>query len=165
MIRRLSLLPALGIAAVALAACGGGSEATSGSQAAAPAASGSASAAAAMAAAHQDAFCKKATALGSLSQGTGSAMAMSPAESVKDFQALSAKVAALKADAATPALMADIDAVSARLGFEQMVMSHKADGTSPGQAMQQLDTAKPDADAAVSRLVAAVKQTCGIDIA
>jgi hypothetical protein len=118
-----------------------------------------------MAAAHQDAFCKNATALGSLSKGTGAAMAMSPAESVKDFQSLSTKVAALKADAATPALMADIDAISARLVLEQMVMSHKADGSSPDQAMQQLDTANSDADVAASRLVGAVKEACGIDIA
>lgn len=165
MIRRLSLLPALGLVAVALAACGG--SASSGSQAAAPgaSASGGAAQATAMAAAHQDAFCKSAGTLGSLSKGAGAAMAMSPAESVKDFQALSAKVAALKADAATPALMADIDVVSARLVLEQMVMSHKADGSSPDQAMQQLDTAKSDADAAATRLIGAVKQTCGIDIA
>ena len=117
------------------------------------------------AAAHRDAFCKNATALGSLSKGTGDAMAMSPAESVKDFQSLSTKVAALKADAATPALMADIDAIAARLVLEQMVMSHKADGTSPDEAMQKLDTAKSDADVAASRLVGTVKETCGIDIA
>ena len=90
---------------------------------------------------------------------------MSPAESVKDFQALSAKVAALKADASTPALMADMDVISARLVLEQMVMSHKADGTSPDQVMQQLDTAKSAAAVAASRLVGAVKETCGIDIA
>lgn len=44
-------------------------------------------------------------------------------------------------------------------------MSHKADGTSPDQVMQQLDTAKSDAAVAASRLVGAVKETCGIDIA
>lgn len=118
-----------------------------------------------MAAAHKTAFCTNVAALGSLSKGTGAAMAMSPAESVKDFMALSDKVAALKPDAATPALMADIDTIAARLTLEQMVMSHKADGTSPDQAMQQLDAAKTDADAAAGRLIGAAKETCGVDIA
>lgn len=165
----LSLSAAAALAAV-LTACGGASQpavqpAAPPTSSAASTASATVDDAAAMAAAHKEAFCANATTLGSLSKATSDAMAMDPAGSAKDFRALGTKVAALKADAATPELMADIDLVVARLELDEMVESHKADGTPVDDVMRKLDDAKAGADAAASRLVGAVKETCGIDIA
>src|SRR5262249_11327088 len=117
--------PILGLlfaGALGLSACGSGGSTTT-TTAAAPS---TADTEAAMMAAHHQAFCANATALGSLSKGSSSAMAMAPADSSKDFMALSDKVKALRADAPTAALQADIDTVVTRLGLEVMVESHKA---------------------------------------
>lgn len=160
----LSLTAAAALTAL-LTACGGGSDTTSQPAAPAPASSAAVDEAAAMAAEHKEKFCASATALGSLSKASGDAMAMDPAGAAKDFAALGDKVAALKPDAATPELMADIDVVVARLELDEMVEGHKADGTSPDETMAKLDDAKPAAEAAAARLVGAVKETCGVDIA
>ena len=160
----LSLAAAAALAAV-LSACGGGTSDTA-AQPAAPATSSVAvDEAAAMAAAHKEKFCANATALGSLSKASGDAMAMDPAGAAKDFAALGTRISALKADAATPELMADIDTVVARIGLDEMVESDKADGRSADDAMAKLDDAKAGAEAAAARLVGAVKETCGVDIA
>ncbi|MBI4944029.1 MAG: hypothetical protein HY830_25085 [Actinobacteria bacterium] len=163
----LSLTAAAALATL-LTACGGTSDTSGTAQPAAPTssvASASADEAAAMAAEHKDKFCASATALGSLSKASGDAMAMDPAGAAKDFAALGQKVKALRPDAATPELMADIDVVVARLVLDEMVESHQADGTEVADAMAKLDDAKAGAEAAASRLVGAVKETCGVDIA
>jgi hypothetical protein len=155
-------LLALALAGIAgLAACGSDTNVSSATTAAA--ASATTSEDQAMAEQHMSAFCANAEKLGSLSKGTADAMAMAPAESAKDFQALADKVTALRADA-TPEVQADIDTVVARLGLEVMVESHKADGTSPDEQMAKLNAQKATDDAAVGRLVAAVKTDCGVDI-
>jgi len=91
-------------------------------------------------------------------------MAMAPADSAKDFMTLSDKVKALRADAPTAALQADIDTVVMRLGLEVMVERHKADGGSAGSEMSQLDSQQAADQAAIGRLVAAVQQQCNINI-
>ena len=88
-------------------------------------------------------------------------MAMAPADSAKDFMALSGKVKALRADAPTAALQADIDTVVMRLGLEE---SHKAAGSSADSEMSQLDSQQAADQAAIARLVAAVQQQCNVDI-
>ena len=160
----LSLTAAAALATV-LTACGGTSDTAQPAAPTSSAASASADEAAAMAADHKNKFCASATALESLSKASGDAMAMDPAGAAKDFAALGQKVKALKPDAATPELMADIDVVVARLVLDEMVESHKADGTDVDEAMAKLDDAKAGAEAAASRLVGAVKETCGVDIA
>ena len=157
----LSLAAAAALAAV-LTACGGGTSDTA-AQPAAPSTSAAADGAA-MAAAHKETFCANATALGSLSKASSDAMAMDPAGAAKDFAALGTRISALKADAATPELMADIDTIVAKVGLDEMVESHKADGTSTDDAMAKLDDATAGAEAAAARLVGAVKETCGVDI-
>ena len=161
---RAATLLALGTAAVlGLAACGGTSSsggAVAGSSTPAAAASVDASA---MAAAHQETFCANAKSLGSLTKGNADAMAMAPADSAKDFQALADKVAALKPDAPT-ALQPDIELISANLGLEVMVMSLKADGTSADQEMAQMEGQKATSDAAVAKLISEVRTSCGTDI-
>jgi hypothetical protein len=139
-------------AVTALAACGSDSNTSSAT-----------SAEQAMAEQHMKAFCANAEKLGSLSKATADAMAMAPAESAKDFQALADKVTALRADA-TPELQADIDTVVARLGLEVMLENHKADGSSPDEEMAKLDAQQGTDDAAAARLVAAVKSDCSVDI-
>ena len=116
-----------------------------------------------MAEQHMEAFCAKANELGSLSKGAADAMAMAPAESTKDFQALADKVQALHADAAEE-LQADIATVVARLGLEVMVYDHMADGTSADEPMAKLDAQQASDEAAIGRLVTAVKTGCGVDI-
>ena len=158
----LPLAAAAALAAV-LAACGGGTSDTT-APPAAPSTSSAAADGAAMAAAQKEAFCANATALGSLSKASSDAMAMDPAGAAKDFAALGTRISALKADAATPELMADIDTVVAKVGLDEMVESHKAEGTSADDAMAKLDDATAGAEAAAARLVGAVKETCGVDI-
>ena len=186
--KRFPLLALLATCALGLAACGSGSTTTastsgsamasgsamtsesamtSGSAMTSESAMGSASAmtsgsAMASAAAMHPAFCTGARALGSLTKGTGSAMAMSPAEAATDFKVLAAKVSALKADAPTPALKTDVDTIVTKLGLDETVQRAKAAGTS-GDAAAKLAAAAPGAAAATDRLVTAVKETCGVD--
>jgi hypothetical protein len=153
-------------ALLGLSACGGSS--SGGGTAAAPSASATSAAsptdtAAAMMAQHEQAFCANAKSIGSLTKSNAAAMAMSPAESAKDFKALADKVAALKPDAPA-ALQPDIQLIAADLGLEQMVMAHKADGTSAEQEMAQMNGQKSSRDAAVARLITSVKTSCAVDI-
>ena len=106
---------------------------------------------------------EQAKAIGSLSKSTSDAMAMSPAESAKDFQGLAAKVSALRPDA-TADVQADISTLVNRLGLEVMVENHKADGSSPESEMAKLDSQKTADEAAIARLVGTVKSECDVDM-
>ena len=160
LIRVTRVLALSAVAVLGLSACGGSSSGGS-TTAAQPAASGSADAA--MVAAHQKAFCGNATTIGSLTKANSEAMAMSPAESAKDFMVLSGKIAALKADAPT-ALQADVALIASDLELEQMVMTHKADGSAADKEMAAMEGQKTQKDAAVGRLISEVKTSCGVDI-
>ena len=158
----LAVTSTLGLSACGSTTGGGGGAAAASST---PAASVTASTgpAAAMVAQHRQAFCGNATALGSLTKGNADAMAMSPAESAKDFKALAARVMTLKADAPATIRPA-IDTVVARLGVEEMEMTHKAAGTDVSTEMTQLQQQKATDDAAVTALIAEVRTSCGVDI-
>ena len=111
------------------------------------------------------AFCASAKALGSLTKGTGDAMAMSPADSMKDFEALSTKIAALKTGAPAD-LAAAIDTVVARLTLEAKAEGMMAaDPNSASNETKMLADHKADDDAATAKLVAGVKSACSVDIA
>lgn len=110
------------------------------------------------------AFCTNAKAVGSLSKGAQDAIAMSPSEAKKDFEALAAKVTALKA-AAPPDLVAVIDTVAARFSLEAKAEEMKAKDPNGGQEeAQMLADHKTADDSAFAKLVAGVKSTCNIDI-
>ena len=83
------------------------------------------------------AFCANVKSLGSLSKGTSDAMAMQPAEAKKDFEALAAKVTALKAGAPAD-LVATIDTVAARFTLEATAESMMAADPKGGKTSRTL---------------------------
>ena len=127
-----------------LAACGGSSSTTS--------AKGSA------------AFCNNVKAIGSLSKGTADAMAMKPADSKKDFEALAGKITALKAGAPS-GLNVAIDAVAARFTLEATLESMMAADPKGGtDETKMLADHKTADDAAIATLIATAKTSCNVDI-
>ena len=110
-------------------------------------------------------FCANAKALGSLSKGTTDAMAMKPADAKKDFEALAAKVIALKSGAPAD-LVATIDTVAARLTLEATHESMMASDANAGkEEAKMLADHKVADDAAFAKLIASAKSTCKVDIA
>ena len=110
------------------------------------------------------AFCTDVKALGSLSKSVADAMAMSPSESMKDFEALAAKVTALKANAPT-ALAEAIDTVAARFTLEAKAEEMMAaDPNGATEETQMLADHKADDDAAAAKLVAAAKSSCKVNL-
>ena len=111
------------------------------------------------------AFCTNAKALGSLSKGTTDAMAMKPADAKKDFEALAAKVIALK-NGAPADLVATIDTVAARLTLQATQESMMAADPKGGkEEAKMLADHKAADDAAFAKLIASAKSTCKVDIA
>jgi hypothetical protein len=110
------------------------------------------------------AFCADVTALGSLGKGASDAMAMQPADAMKDFEALAAKVTALKANAPAD-LVAAIDTVAARFTLEAKAESMMAaDPKGGSEESMMLDENKTKDDEAMAKLIAAAKSTCNADI-
>ena len=110
------------------------------------------------------AFCADAKALGSLSKSVADAMAMSPGESMKDFEALARKVTALKTNAPAD-LTAAIDTVAARFTLEAKAEEMMAaDPNGATEETQMLADHKTDDDAAAAKLVAAAKSDCAVDL-
>ena len=110
------------------------------------------------------AFCADVTALGSLSKGASDAMAMQPADAMKDFEALAAKVTALKANAPAD-LVAAIDTVAARFTLEAKAESMMAADPKGGtEETKMLEDHKAEDDAAMAKLIAAAKSSCDTDI-
>ena len=112
----------------------------------------------------RSAFCADVKALGSLSKSVADAMAMSPSESMKDFEALATKVTALKANAPAD-LTAAIDTVAARFTLEakaeEMMVTDPNGAT---EETQMLADHKAADDAAAAKLVAAAKSNCKVDL-
>ena len=144
------LVGSLGCAVVLLTACGSNSKSTSANTKSTSVGSA--------------AFCTNVKALGSVSKAIRDAMAMNPSESMKDFDALAAKVTALRASA--PAnLDASIDTVAARYTLESKAESMKAADPSGGkEETQMLADHKAADDAAFAKLIAGAKSSCNIDI-
>jgi hypothetical protein len=110
------------------------------------------------------AFCADVKALGSLSKGVSDAMAMSPSESMKDFEALAAKVTALKANAPAD-VTAAIDTVAARFKLEAKAEEMMAgDPNGATEETKMLADHKADDDVAAAKLVAAAKSSCNVDL-
>ena len=110
------------------------------------------------------AFCADVKALGSLSKSVADAMAMSPSESMKDFEDLAAKVAALKANAPAD-VTAAVDTVAARFTLEAKAEEMMAgDPKGATEETKMLADHKADDDAAAAKLVATVKSTCNVDL-
>jgi hypothetical protein len=144
------IVAAAGCAAVLLTACGSSNKSTS---TASPTTTNTASA-----------FCTNAQALGSLGKGTADAMAMDHSGSMKDFEALAAKVSALKTDAPAD-VTAAIDTVAARLTLESKAEEMMAaDPRGGSEETQMLADHKADDDAAANKMIASVKSTCNVDI-
>ena len=115
-------------------------------------------------AAAASAFCTDVKALGSLSKSVADAMAMSPSESMKDFEALAAKVTALKANAPAD-VTAAIDTVAARFTLEAKAEEMMAaDPNGATEETQMLADHKAGDDAAAAKLVAAAKSSCKVDL-
>ena len=109
------------------------------------------------------AFCTNVKALGSLSKGVSDAMAMSPSESMKDFEALAGKVTALKANAPAD-VAAAVDTVAARFKLEAKAEEMMAkDPKGATEETKMLADHKADDDAAAAKLVAAAKSSCNVD--
>ena len=127
-----------------LAACGGSSNT--------PSSTGSA------------AFCNNVKAIGSLSKGTADAMAMKPADSKKDFEALAAKITALKASAPS-GLRVAIETVAARFTLQSTLESMMAaDPKGGADETKMLADHKTADDAAIATLIATAKTSCKVDI-
>jgi len=110
------------------------------------------------------AFCTNVKALGSLSKGTADAMAMQPADAKKDFEALAAKVTALKTSAPAD-LVAAIDTVAARFTLEAKAESMMAaDPKGGAEETKMLEDHKAADDAAIAKLISGAKSTCSVDI-
>ena len=153
---------ALALSTLLLAACGSSTASSSATTKASASATTAAGDSTAMAA--NEAFCANAKAIGSVSKGASSAMAMSPAESMKDWEALAAKVITLKAGAPAD-LVPAIDTVAARFTLEAKAQTMMAaDATGGKDEMKMLDDHKAADDAALAKLVAGVKGTCQVDL-
>lgn len=112
----------------------------------------------------KSAFCVDVKALGSLSKSVSDAMAMSPSESMKDFEALAAKVTALKANAPA-AVTAAVDTVAARFTLEAKAEEMMAaDPNGATEETQMLADHKAGDDAAAAKLVATAKSNCDVDL-
>ena len=110
------------------------------------------------------AFCANVKTLGSLSKSTSDAMAMQPADAKKDFEALAAKVTALKVGAPAD-LVATIDTVAARFTLEAKAESMMAaDPKGGAEETKMLADHKAADDAAIAKLIASAKSTCNVDI-
>jgi hypothetical protein len=110
------------------------------------------------------AFCANVKALGSLSKRVSDAMAMSPSESMKDFEALAAQVTALKANAPAD-LTAAIDMVAARFTLEAKAEEMMAgDPNGATEETKMLADHKTADDAAAAKLVATAKSSCNVDL-
>ena len=110
------------------------------------------------------AFCNNVKAVGSLSKGTADAMAMKPADSKKDFEALAGKITALKAGAPS-GLNVAIDTVAARFTLEATLESMMAADPKGGKdETKMLADHKTADDAAIATLIAAAKTSCNVDI-
>lgn len=108
-------------------------------------------------------FCADARVLGSLGKGTQDAMAMSHAESSKDFTALATKVTALKANAPGN-LAAAVTTVAARFTLEAKSEEMMTNANAASEETQMLADHKTGDDAAFSQLTTGVKSRCNIDI-
>jgi hypothetical protein len=136
--------------AVALAACGSSNKSTSASS---PTTANTTAA-----------YCAAVTDLGSLSKSVSDAMAMKPSESMKDFEALAAKVTALKANAPAD-VTAAIDTVAARFTLEAKAEEMMAaDPNGATEETKMLADHKAADDAAAAALVASAKSTCNVDL-
>ena len=92
-------------------------------------------------------------------------MSMSPSESMKDFEALAAKVIALKANAPAD-VVAAIDTVAARFRLEAKAEEMMAkDPKGATEETKMLADHKADDDQAAAKVVAAAKTTCNVDLA
>ena len=91
-------------------------------------------------------------------------MAMKPADSKKDFEALAAKITALKASAPS-GLRVAIETVAARFTLQSTLESMMAaDPKGGADETKMLADHKTADDAAIATLIATAKTSCKVDI-